>query len=636
MKNLSLKAKLFLMTLSLVIFVAIQGAIGLFGSYKTRGNYLNVINNYSPKIMITEKVNKGMLSNSISAEEMVSNATEDKDRGERLAALQRSMATYKELKDEYYNKFKNSDEELALAEKFFRHFDDIYTAYEGFIKQFEKVKNQPDELVKMETFLVENILPMYKQGSQDVIKLSAYLADQEDQSIKTAANEFELTSITILFLSIFVGAVSLIFAYIFTTRLSKTLIGITENLDRSSDEVSAASIQIASSSQNLSQSTTEQAASLEETSASVEEMSSMIAISAENAKKASDISSLSQKEAHRGKQSVDDMSQMMNMINDNNTKIMSQMNTAAEQMHDIVNVIKEIEQKTRVINDIVFQTKLLSFNASVEAARAGKQGKGFAVVAEEVGNLAAMSGQAATEISAMLSQSVSKVEGIVNGVTSSVNVLVVEGKERLEKGTAVVGDCQKILDNIVANVNEVARMSHEISTANSEQAKGIQEITKAIGQLDQVTHTNSAATQQTSAAADSLANQSVDLKHQVHDLVHLISGSNAKKPVKEKTPAQSKKEIEAKHEIKHKENKKEEPKKVKVEEKKDEVKKQPAKKVDHKEEKTNVISIKKAPAKEVAPREKRPSAATSAPKVASGNAAKDSVPDYDHPGFEEI
>ncbi len=613
MKSLSLKAKLFLITISLVLLCVAQGVIGQYGSYKARNNYLNIINNYSPKLIISESVNKGMLLNSIIAEEMVSQLTDEKDRPGRVKALKESMDSYKKLKEKYYS-YEMLEGEQKLAEDFFKHFEQMHDVYAAFLEVYETEKNTEAGLKKMESHLIESILPMYQVGSQEVRNLSGFLKDKEAESIKNAHSDFQVTTIAVLLFSAIVGISSLLFSYIFTSRLSATLSNITSSLDKSSDEVSAASTQIAASSQNLSQSTTEQAASLEETSASVEEMSSMIAISAENAKKASDISSLSQKEAYRGKQSVDDMSQMMNMINDNNTKIMNQMNTAADQIHDIVNVIKEIEQKTRVINDIVFQTKLLSFNASVEAARAGEQGKGFAVVAEEVGNLAAMSGQAANEISSMLSQSVVKVEGIVNGVTSSVNVLVVEGKERLEKGTAVVGDCQKILDNIVSNINEVARMSHEISTANSEQAKGIQEITKAMGQLDQVTHTNSAATQQTSAAADSLAHQSVGLKHQVFDLVRLISGSDTTKQTKEK----------------HTEPKKE---------KKIEVKKV----AEHKEEKTNVISFKKAPAKEVAPKKEKYQASTPVvsavpkAKAASGNAAtKDAVPSYDHPGFEEI
>lgn len=621
MKNFSLKTKLFLMTLSLVILSVIQGAMGQFGSYKIRENYLDVVNNYSPKLMLADNINKEMLFSSVVAEELVSKMTEEKEREGRLEALQKTLSLYKTSKEKY-SKFEKLDGEEELAIKFFKHFDEIYSAYEKYIKDYESLKGQEAGLEKLQGHLVEIILPMYQAGTQDVTELSSFLSEKEAQSIQKAENDFNFTAIAVLIFSIVVGTTSLIFSYLFTSRLSSKLAQITESLDHSSNEVSAASTQIAASSQNLSQSTTEQAASLEETSASVEEMSSMIAISAENAKKASDISSLSQKEAYRGKQSVDDMSQMMNMINDNNARIMSQMNTAADQMNDIVNVIKEIEQKTKVINDIVFQTKLLSFNASVEAARAGEQGKGFAVVAEEVGNLAAMSGQAATEISTMLSQSVGRVESIAQGVTTNVNALVIEGKERLEKGTSVVSDCQKILDNIVANVNEVARMSHEISTANSEQAKGIQEITKAMGQLDQVTHTNSSATQQTSAAADLLANQSIDLKHQVHDLVHLISGEKANTVNSSmKSPVVPKKAKELKKEIVHK----------------TEAKKQPVKKiVEHKEEKTNVISIKKAPTKEVAKKEIKSQVSSPAKIASAGNTAKDSVPDYNHPGFEEI
>lgn len=95
-------------------------------------------------------------------------------------------------------------------------------------------------------------------------------------------------------------------------------------------------------------------------------------------------------------------------ISESNDRIMSQVADGNRKISEIVQVISEIGNKTKVINDIVFQTKLLSFNASVEAARAGEHGKGFAVVAEEVGNLAQMSGNAAKEISDMLNGSVSR------------------------------------------------------------------------------------------------------------------------------------------------------------------------------------------------------------------------------------
>jgi methyl-accepting chemotaxis protein len=141
-------------------------------------------------------------------------------------------------------------------------------------------------------------------------------------------------------------------------------------------------VTLLTAAEQLSQATTEQAASLEQTSASIHEMNSMVERNTENAKAAADKSGHSRDGALRGKDVVTKMMTAINEINDANSGIMSQIDESNVRMGEIITVINEIGSKTRVINDIVFQTKLLSFNASVEAARAGEHGKGFAVVAE--------------------------------------------------------------------------------------------------------------------------------------------------------------------------------------------------------------------------------------------------------------
>src|SRR6202007_2185187 len=117
-----------------------------------------------------------------------------------------------------------------------------------------------------------------------------------------------------------------------------------------------------------------------------------------------------------------------------NDHVMDQIKQSNEKVADIVKVISEIGNKTKVINDIVFQTKLLSFNASVEAARAGEHGRGFAGVCRGVGNLAEMSGKSAKEISSLLEESVSRVETMVAETRQTVAGLMNRSRSIVETG----------------------------------------------------------------------------------------------------------------------------------------------------------------------------------------------------------
>ncbi|MBS1984951.1 MAG: hypothetical protein JST16_12350, partial [Bdellovibrionales bacterium] len=177
----------------------------------------------------------------------------------------------------------------------------------------------------------------------------------------------------------------------------RRLRGFSSELGAEASSVLSTSNEIGSSSQSLASASTQAASALQQTAASIEEMTAMVKKSTENAAKSNQVSSESLASVNRGKSSLDEVIRAIDEINQNNTRIMTETEESNRQITDIVKVITEIGAKTKVINDIVFQTKLLSFNASVEAARAGEHGKGFAVVAEEVGNLASMSGNAAKE-----------------------------------------------------------------------------------------------------------------------------------------------------------------------------------------------------------------------------------------------
>jgi methyl-accepting chemotaxis protein len=310
--------------------------------------------------------------------------------------------------------------------------------------------------------------------------------------------------------------------------LSKSVDQATQVLAKNSKEVSDASTQIASQATELSESATEQAAALQETVAAVDEISAMVEKNAEAANKSKEVSGHSRDAAMKGRETVEQMINAINEINHSNDEISHQMADSNRQLGDITKLINDIGSKTKVINEIVFQTKLLSFNASVEAARAGEYGKGFAVVAEEVGNLAQMSGNAAKEITEMLEQSVHQVESIVNETKSKVERLMTASKQKVETGSLTAKQCNEALEEILVNVSSVDSLVSEIAVASQEQSTGIREISKAVGQLEEVTQQNSTVAQHSSISAEQLNSQSVTLNSIVQQLVVIVRGSSAK------------------------------------------------------------------------------------------------------------
>lgn len=381
-------------------------------------------------------------------------------------------------------------------------------------KKFDQAKLLFIDKIKPELNNLGEVLQNIELNNADTIEL----AKSEGIGLGKKSKVYALTGALLAIL------ISLSVSSIFATFISKTFARIGINLSRSVEEVTKSAAQIANSSQQLSDATNVQAASLEETSAAIEETSSMVKKNSENSKNAASTSTESREKALKGKAVVDKMIEAMNKINESNSKIMKQIDSTNKQTGEIVTVIHEIENKTKVINEIVFQTKLLSFNASVEAARAGEQGKGFAVVAEEVGNLAQMSGNAAKEITDLLSSSISKVESIIDESKTKIEILIADGRETVLAGTKVAHECGEVLNEIMEKVARVSSMAEEISSASDEQAEGVHEISKAMLQLDKVTQQNAASSNESAGAAGHLAAQAENLRVAVQHLVSTIQG----------------------------------------------------------------------------------------------------------------
>ena len=233
-------------------------------------------------------------------------------------------------------------------------------------------------------------------------------------------------------------------------------------------EVQTGAEEISKGNQNLSQRTEEQASSLEETASSMEEMTATVRQTADNAGQANQLAMAARQQAEKGGAVVSSAITAMGGIN-----------LASKKIADIIGVIDEI----------AFQTNLLALNAAVEAARAGEQGRGFAVVATEVRNLAGRSATAAKEIKALIQDSVARVNA----------------------GSKLVDESGRTLEDIVSAVKKVTDIVAEIAAASREQSSGIEQVNKAVMQMDQTTQQNVALVEEASAASQAIVEQAQTL-----------------------------------------------------------------------------------------------------------------------------
>ena len=224
------------------------------------------------------------------------------------------------------------------------------------------------------------------------------------------------------------------------------------------------SSEISAGNTDLSSRTEEQASALEQTAASMEQLTATVKQNAENAHHASQLAADASGKARSGGDLVSGVVQTMTNISGSS---------------------KKIAEITNVINSIAFQTNILALNAAVEAARAGEQGRGFAVVASEVRNLAQRSAQAAKEIETLIAESV----GLITN------------------GSRQVGEAGNTMGEIVEAVRRVTDIMAEIAAASDEQSRGIQQVSLAVTEMDNVTQQNASLVEEASSAAASLEDQ---------------------------------------------------------------------------------------------------------------------------------
>ena len=330
----------------------------------------------------------------------------------------------------------------------------------GLIIFAQKVQPSLEEIRRQAASLVE-------QQARDLASASAV------SSAKSARSS--AVTIALLLISLGVGA-----GVLWLVRhAGAALKDLAARMSDSAERVSGAASLVSGSSQSLSAGASQQAASLEETSASTEEIAS---ITRKNADHALQVAGLMQKSA------------------DGAVAVNQSLDRMVEQMNEIGNSSNKIARIIKVIDEIAFQTNILALNAAVEAARAGEAGLGFAVVADEVRNLAQRCAQAARDTAGLIEDSIA---------TSR------DGNARLDQ---MAGDVRAMTES----ATQVKSLVDEVNMGSQEQARGMDQISRAVMQMEQVTQRTAASAEESASAGADLNSHANALRTLVHEMREMV------------------------------------------------------------------------------------------------------------------
>jgi methyl-accepting chemotaxis protein len=277
-------------------------------------------------------------------------------------------------------------------------------------------------------------------------------------------------------------ALTIIGVAFFARSISAPIKIAVDQMSEGANQVAAASGQVSAASQSLAEGASEQASALEETSSSLEEMSSMTKQNATNAAQADGLMKQTNQVIQKANEGMKSL-----------TRSMTEITAASEETSKII----------KTIDEIAFQTNLLALNAAVEAARAGEAGAGFAVVAEEVRNLAIRAADAAKNTS-----------GLIEGTV-----------KKIKEGSVLVVETNEAFIEVSSSTSKVGELVGEISAASQEQSQGIDQINKAVAEMDKVTQSTAATAEESASASEEMNAQAEQMKQISRTLVDIIGGS---------------------------------------------------------------------------------------------------------------
>jgi len=378
-----------------------------------------------------------------------------------------------------------ADQELLKAGIFMETMDNAKILHQDFLKNckalIEAGKAKDEEAVKKATAAVEESSKNLRKSLTNFLQMNF---TEAKQAADLALRESHSSKSFVVIITAIILLAGVLLAFFISRSTTRTLYRIIEEMKEGAVQVASSSNQISAASQSLAEGASEQAASIEETSSSLEEMSSMTKQNAENAKQA------------------DILMQQANRVVGQANESMSRLTVS---MEDISKASEETSKIIKTIDEIAFQTNLLALNAAVEAARAGEAGAGFAVVADEVRNLAMRAADAAKNTATLIEGTVKKVKD----------------------GADLVDKTNEAFKEVSQNAAKVGELVTEIAAASNEQSQGIEQVNKAVVEMDKVVQQNAANAEESASSSQEMHSQAEAIETMIGNLRNFVgAGAN--------------------------------------------------------------------------------------------------------------
>ncbi|MAF78920.1 MAG: hypothetical protein CME60_12220 [Halobacteriovoraceae bacterium] len=541
MKNRTIKQQVLILS-GVMLFVQVTLAgIGYYSLTSINQKLNSVFSTRLPSINYLVQADRDFQQMLVAERSLLLNGLSSKERKAQMGDYLKNKGQVLER----FNKYKALDktpEELKLVE-----------AFESRYQRWEKdsvtdfIFNEKGDFLlnddNRERLTQKSFGSMYShfESSRDQMdQLQELILNFGAQEFQDAQKTYTLVNNLIIGISVGGILLSLLLGYLFSKAINFKISSIVElmtsegeNLGGISHELDTRSIDMRDVSSSLSSATTE-------TTSSMEEITQMIKNNTEGANRVSHLVEQSKGLIHNSVGYLEKLSSRIQDVESSSLNLSNTIQKSNDELSEIIRVFNEVNEKTKVINDIVFQTKLLSFNASVEAARSGENGKGFAVVAEEVGNLARISGESAEQITKLLEKSLTKVTEIVSNSKEKINSSISENQKYVQESVELGNQCKEVILKVSSDFNEVASTSNQVSEASREQLVGVQEVNQAMQNISgSAASTNDAAgkinnsSKKVEEAVYRISKSIIDLR----TLVERVDHKNDKQP-----PSNSKEE----------------------------------------------------------------------------------------------